>query len=270
MAGPAGTLLLLDDCHLADGETLELLPHLVRAPTDETGSPAVRIIGTYRTTEVDSHTGFMRQLADLMQTQATCRLCLAPLSAAEASTLLEHLLPDTGAVLRRRSRDQVRLRSGGVPFFLVHCAEHLRLTLDAPETATLRPDCRDVVAEARHRQEHSLPVPWIVAESIRQRLAELPAAGYDAIQIVAVAGQPVSDAIILKVLRLAGHTEEQAVSGVEAAGHARLLVESDGPAYVFAHPIIGDVVTSNLGAARRMLLRRRFGEAREVPEASGH
>ena len=267
MAGPAGTLLLLDDSHLADGDTLELLPHLVRATTDKDDSLAIRVIGTYRSTEVDSRTGFMRQLADSMQTQAACHLSLAPLSAAEASELLEHLLPDTGAALRRRSRDQVRLRSGGVPFFLVHCAEQLRLTLDAPETVTLRPDCRDAVAEARHRQGQPLPVPWIVAESIRQRLAELPAAGYDAVQIVALAGYSVSDTLLLKVLRLAGHTEEQAVFGVEAAGHARLLLEREGPAYAFAHPVIGDVVTSNLGAARRMLLRRRFGEAREALEA---
>jgi hypothetical protein len=270
MAGPAGTLLLLDDSHLADGDTLELLPHLVRATTDEADSPVIRIIGTYRTTEVDSRTGFMRQLTELMQTQTACHLSLAPLSAVEASALLEHLLPNTGAALRRRSRDQVRLRSGGVPFFLVHCAEQLRLTLDAPEKATLRPECSDVVAEARHRQKQPLPVPWIVAESIRQRLIKLPASGYDAALIVAVAGHPVSDTILLKVLRLAGHTEEQAVSGVEAASHARLLVERAGPVYAFAHPVIGDVVTSNLGAARRMLLRRRFSEACETLEASDH
>jgi transcriptional regulator with XRE-family HTH domain len=266
MAGPAGTLLLLDDSHLADGDTLELLPHLVRATTDEDNSLAIRVIGTYRSTEVDSRTGFMRQLADLMQMQAACHLSLVPLSAAEASALLEHLLPDTdtGAALRRRSRDQVRVRSGGVPFFLVHCAEQLRLTLDAPETVTLRPDCRDAVAEARHCQGQPLPVPWIVAESIRQRLAELPAAGYDAVQIVALAGYSLSDTLLLKVLRLAGHTEEQAVFGVEAAGYARLLLEREGPAYAFAHPVIGDVVTSNISAARRMLLRRRFGEACEA------
>ena len=78
MAGPAGTLLLLDDSHLADGDTLELLPHLVRATTDEADSLAIRVIGTYRSTEVDSRTGFMRQLADLMQTQAACRTLPGP------------------------------------------------------------------------------------------------------------------------------------------------------------------------------------------------
>ena len=119
----------------------------MRATTDEDDSLAIRVIGTYRSTEVDSRTGFMRQLADSMQTQATCHLSLAPLSAAEASELLEHLLPDTGAALRRRSRDQVRLRSGGVPFFLVHCAEQLRLTLDAPETVTL-----DLTVEMQSRK----------------------------------------------------------------------------------------------------------------------
>ena len=86
-------------------------------------------------------------------------------------------------------------------------------------------------------------MPWIVAESICQRLVELPAAGYDAVQIVALAGHSVSDTLLLKVLRLLGHTEEQAVSGVEAAGHARLLLERDGPAYACAYPVIGDVVT---------------------------
>jgi transcriptional regulator with XRE-family HTH domain len=264
MAGPAGILLLLDDIHLADGATLELLPHLVRTMEDEADNLAIRVIATYRDTEGDSRTRFMRQLANLMCTQVASRLFLPPLEPDEASTLLELLLPDTEVVLRGRFRDQVQRRAGGVPYFLIHCAEQLRLSLDAPEAPTSLTSFRDEREAAGHRQGPPLPVPWIVAESIRQRLAELPDAGFDAVQIAAVAGHPVSDAALLEALMLTGHTEEHAVAGIEAADHARLLREATGPAYTFAYPLIRDVVAGDLGAARKILLRRRLGEVREV------
>jgi hypothetical protein len=267
MAGPAGILLLLDDIHVADGATLELLPHLVGTMKDEADNPVIRVIATYRATEVDSRTRFMRQLANLMCTQVASRLFLPPLEPDEASTLLEHLLPDTEETLRGRFRDQVRRRAGGVPFFLIHCAEQLRLSLDAPEAPTSLASFRDERDVARHRQGPPLPVPWTAAESIRQRLAELPDAGFDAVQIAAVAGHPVSDATFLEALMLMGHTEEHAVAGIEAADHARLLQEATGQEYGFAYPLIGDVVAGDLGAARKILLRRRLGEARQVTAA---
>jgi hypothetical protein len=266
MAGPSGILLLLDDSHLADDDTFDLLPQLVGGRAEEPDNLAIRVIATYCATEVDSRSRFMQRLGDLMRMQAACHLSLAPLEPDDASTLLEHLLPNTDEMRQSRLRDQLR-RAGGVPFFLVHCAEQLRLTPDVPEAHVTTTSFHDERVDVRHRPERSLPAPWIVAESIRRRLAELPTAGYNAVQIAALAGPFLSGDILLEVLMLAGHTAEQAVAGVEAAVHARLLLEGNGPAYTFACPLIEEVVVGELGAARKMLLRLRLGEACEAHKA---
>jgi predicted ATPase len=48
MAGPAGTLLVLDDLQWAGADALDLLATLARLPADV----LVRVVGAYRDTEV--------------------------------------------------------------------------------------------------------------------------------------------------------------------------------------------------------------------------
>jgi hypothetical protein len=61
VAGPAGTLLLLDDLQWAGPDALDLLTALVRAATEV----PLRVIGAYRTTEVGPGDPLGILLADL-------------------------------------------------------------------------------------------------------------------------------------------------------------------------------------------------------------
>src|SRR5205085_9495480 len=97
---------------------------------------------------------------------------LAPLGREEASRLLDTLV--AGAEEGHLLRDRVLQRAGGVPFFLVSCAQGLQR--DRPA------DRRDDV------------VPWTVAQGIRQRVAILPEATQQVLGVAAVVGRVASRA----------------------------------------------------------------------------
>ena len=123
VAGPAGTLLVLDDLQWAGADALELLGALARTCQ----RAPVRLVGAYRDTEVQpadprSPAGRPGPWPVWSGTSA------APLAPAEAQQLLDDLLDGTAGD-REALAAQVAQRAGGVPFFVVSCAQALR---DAP------------------------------------------------------------------------------------------------------------------------------------------
>jgi tetratricopeptide (TPR) repeat protein/transcriptional regulator with XRE-family HTH domain len=234
VAGSAGTLLVLDDLQWAGVDALELLATLVRAAE----GPPLRIIGAYRDTEVQAPDPLAMAVADLAQAGLAAQRPLAPLSAPEVGQLLGVLL-EGGAGERVGLEARVAQRTGGVPFFVVSCAQLLR-----------QGDGGEGDVEA---------VPWDVAQGIRQRVAVLPAGTREVLSVAAVIGRVVRPSLLID----ASEQEEHAVLvALEAAGRARLLVEDDG-GYQFAHDLIREVLEGEVGAARRTALHRRIAEALE-------
>jgi predicted ATPase/transcriptional regulator with XRE-family HTH domain len=264
LSGPTGTLLLIDDLHLADTDTLELLSHLVR-PIPEYA--ALRLIGAYRHTEATVHAGLGGRLADMIGMQATHHLMLSPLSKVDAAVLLDHLLPVPGKMQPAWGREQLLCRTGGIPFYLIHCAEELHLACGAQSCRTrdagpLELTRTDDESKDSSRDGRYLPLPWIVLDSVHQRLAALPVSGYEAVQVVAAAGGRISGNLLLRALTLAGHAEQIAVAGIEGACYARILLEEeDRSTYRFAHLVIQDVIDGDLGAARRCMVERHIAAA---------
>jgi tetratricopeptide (TPR) repeat protein/DNA-binding XRE family transcriptional regulator len=238
VAGPAGTLLLLDDLQWAGSDALDLLAVLVRSA----GDVPLRIIGAYRDTEVQSEDTLSASLADLARERLVMQRMLAPLAPVEAARLLDDLLAGADdAVVPQSQRGQVLRRTGGVPFFLVSCAERLRQG-DLAGSGVVRTRVWD-------------EMPWDVTRSIRQRIADLPQVGRDVLGTAAVIGRVVPRAALTDTV---GHSEEMVLVALEAACHARLLIETDERTYQFAHDVIREVVEADLGAARRAVLHRRI------------
>jgi predicted ATPase len=237
VAGPAGTLLVLDDLQWAGSDALDLLATLVRAPAlahRERGASVLRIMGAYRETEVRPADPLGLLLVDLAQARLARHHVLGPLAAEEAATLLADLLADRaggdrGVVAR------VLERAGGTPFFLVSYAQALRAG-------------------------HVEGVPWDLAQGVRQRVALLPAAGQEVLGAAAIVGRQVPRALLVAAV---GQSEETVLAGLEAACPARLLLEEGEEAYAFAHDVIREVVEAEVSAARRALLHRRVAQALE-------
>jgi len=242
VAGPAGTLLVLDDLQWADADALDLLATLLHS-----AGTGLRVAGAYRDSEVGVTAPLAVLLADLAREGRLTRLPLAPLADAAARAALASLLAGAAELDGNNDALVERLlrRSGGVPYVLVSYAEGLRAGTIAA----------DLGAPG--------DVPWDVAESIRQRVAALPDAARDLVDTASVVGAAASRTMLLAVAATAGRAEREARRALDDAVRARLLAEDGPAAYRFSHDLIHDVVAGDLGAARRAALHRWVAEALE-------
>jgi predicted ATPase/DNA-binding XRE family transcriptional regulator len=173
IAGPAGTLLVLDDLQWAGSDALDLLSSLLRTPTET----PVRLLGAYRSTEVRAADPMGGLVAEWARAGLATLHPLEALVAPDARALLDSLLAGEEAIAPT-VREQVLTRTGGVPYFLVSCAQALRVPGPA---------------------EISQNVPWDVAQSIRQRAAALPQGAQDLLGIAAIAGRRAPRRLLLSV-----------------------------------------------------------------------
>jgi tetratricopeptide (TPR) repeat protein/transcriptional regulator with XRE-family HTH domain len=235
VAGPAGTLLVLDDLQWAGRDALDLIATLARSAEEV----PLRLLGAYRDTEVQPQESLSVVLADLAHAGLAARRQLGPLAPEEAVQLLDSLL-ERGAD-ESAPRERVLQRAGGVPFYVVSCA-------------------RGAAWAGRAEGQGAESVPWDIAQSVRQRLAALPEEARDLLGVAAVAGRVVRPTVLTSA---AGQAEGSALAALDAACQARLLVSTDTEAYQFAHDVIREVVEAGLGPARRLVLHRRVAEALE-------
>ncbi len=248
VAGPAGTLLVLDDLQWADTDALDLLSALV---TTQNASP-LRVVGAYRNTEVAPNDPLAAALADLARSGAATRVNLGPLAEQEAAQLLNDVLqaaPGVNAAVLR----QVIERAGGVPFFLVSCAQGRQ------DGALLESGPDDV--------------PWDIAETVRQRVAVLPEVARELLAAAAAADRTIARATLMSVAERHSRNETEALDALDAACRARILIEIGEVDYQIAHNLIREVIWGDLSAAQRALLHRQIADTLErqpggaLPEA---
>lgn len=250
VAGVGGALVVLDDLHWAGADALDLLVSLIQSPA----SRQIRFVGAYRTTDVRPQDPLAVALADLASARLITRHVLGRLAPHEALQLLVAQLDGqdgTDQPAATQLQEQVARRTGGVPFFLLSCAEALR---------TSTPSDRLAAAEM---------VPWDVRAQVRQRVAALPLAAREMLGLAAVIGRDVPLPLLLAVTT---QPEPELVAVLQAACTARLL-EEDGDGYRFVHDVIREVIEGDLGTAGRRFLHRHVAETLEqelgVP-AAGH
>jgi tetratricopeptide (TPR) repeat protein/transcriptional regulator with XRE-family HTH domain len=229
VAGPAGTLLVLDDLHWAGADALALLANLMQRATEV----PLRVVGAYRDTEVAPEHHLLATIAELADAQRAIQQPVSPLEPREAEEVFVALLggrDQAGAALA----PQVVQRTGGVPFFLVSYAHSL----------------------AGEGEVDSTGLPWDLRQSIRRRVTALPALTQEILGVAAVAGRGLEPALLLGVVE---QPEPAVFEALDAACRARLLTEGDA-GYQFAHDLIREVVEAGIGRGRRQALHRRCGE----------
>jgi predicted ATPase len=232
VAGPAGTLLVLDDLQWAGADALDLLAALVGSAAEV----PVRVVGAYRTTEVQPDDPLALLLLDHARADLLSHQPLTALPSAEAARLLDALLDeseDAGSV----RREQILRRAGGVPFYLVSYARGLRTGAPPAE------------------------VPWDVGQSIRQRVAVLPEGARAVLGLAAVAGRQTGGALLVATATV---PEAEVLAALDLACRADLLEDAGAAGYRFEHDVIREVVEADLGTARRAALHRRIAESLEV------
>jgi predicted ATPase len=246
VAGPQGTLLVLDDLQWAEADALDLLAALVRSATSISTEPPLRVIGAYRDTDIRPEDSLGILLEDLGRAQLAMAMELGPLPAAEANELLTELLMgmDTAAGSHRTLANQVLRRAGGIPLFLVSCTQALRAGVLKSGSVTEL-------------------VPRDIAQGVQRRVAALPKVAQDLLGVAAVAGRRVPRSVLLTVTYRSGRSEADILIGLELACQAGLLVEEGEAGYAFSHDLIHDAIIGWLSSARRAILHRQVAEALE-------
>jgi predicted ATPase len=236
VAGPAGTLLVLDDLQWAEADALDLLAALIQGPPET----PVRVVGAYRETEVAPDHPLSLMVAEWAEAHLANVRPLRALAKPEAEALVAQLC---GAAVTPAVAAQVVQRVGGVPFFLLSYAQGLEAAGGAV------PD----------------GVPWDLRQSLLRRVQALPEVGRALVTVAAIAGRVVPRALLLAVLALPAKEMHEAL---ESACRAGLLEELGADAYGFVHDVIREVVEAGLGQARRALLHQQLAEALERQPAA--
>jgi predicted ATPase len=228
VAGPAGTLLTLDNLQHADAAALALLSKLVRSTPDK----PLRIVAAYRDDEDRRPDALLSLLASLAHDQQMRQVTLPPLSLGAATDLLLACVKDYGGTATELL-ERVVHETGGVPFYLTAWAHDIN---------TLR---------AASLDDH---VPWPTRHSVRARIDSASAPVRPVLETVCAAGGRITFPVLVAV---AGPPDTDVLAALESATRARLIQE-DGETYMFAYEVIRRAIEADLSHTRRALLRRRL------------
>ena len=232
-AGTAPHVVIIDDLHRADEASLRLLGYLSEALW-----PApIGMIVAYRDTEVSSGSLAAEVIAGLARGQASSRCELAGLSAGSVAQWLRAVGADG------IDAADLHARTGGNPLFI---SESIRLLADgSPSGGPAAPGAPLAL----------LPLAS-VREVIRERLAPLPPACRDALEVASVLGRDFDYAPLAAALRI---SPAATVAALDPAVSARLVYPADSRAgtYRFVHALFRDAVEEQLAPSRRAELHAR-------------
>jgi DNA-binding SARP family transcriptional activator len=225
----APLLLVLDDVHRADGETLAILADV----TADLTVGRILVLATYRPAEVSEPlSGCLAALA----AREPARINLGGLDAAATGELIRATCtrPVDGETAR-----VIAERTGGNPFFI-------------KETARL--------VDSEGALAATTEVAAGVREVLQRRIARLPATAQTILRQAAVLGTETDVDVLADV---AGADEQVLLDAVEAGLVTGLVTEPGQGRIRFAHVLVRDTLYQGLSRLRRSRLHARAGEVIE-------
>ncbi|HEY3248995.1 MAG TPA: protein kinase [bacterium] len=252
-AGPV--VLFLDDMHLADAATVELLQHVAR----RADASRVLLVVAYRPDEVSSTAAgrlFGQVTHSLSREEFCTAIALRPLTEEQVIDLIR-------LTANHRTRPVVFGRrifeaTEGNPYFIEEVIKGLfeqgALYIKDGQWSTDFDDVRDY---------SMLSVPSSVHSAVEARLRTLNDPTRQTLTSAAVIGKQFGFDTLLAA---AGTDETTLLDRVEEALRAQLIREVRGvgeDTYEFAQPMLRQVLYDSIPRRRRRLLHRQVGEALE-------
>ncbi len=288
LAERAPVVLLLDDLHWIDGASLDLLRYLGHVWKGQ--GHRILLLGMLREEGLALNPELARELLDLGSDLPLTQLPLPPLSQTETFELLEALTiekkhttgqPSSAGASSVSESPLVALghvlfaHTGGQPLYLLEtlkllCERQWLLPhLTAEGVFRLAPTGEPVATLARQESRREL-LPRSVRELIQTRLARLSAPTRQLVMVNAVLGSPASAKLLWKMAEL---RVPEGVEALEEAIKSGILREEEAGAgrlasYRFTHDLVRDVVYTELGAARRLVLHQHALAVLETEGAS--
>ncbi len=237
-------LLLLEDLHWADEETLRFLPALV----DRLRKHAVLVIGTYRGAEVRSVPVKWEQFQGLDRSALLEKKTLSGLDAASTSELIQRSLdlPQSAPAFEKR----IYQETDGNPLFILEVLRTLQDegVLTQSEKGQWQTPWDDSTADYAE-----LPLPHMVEELIARRLERLPDDSRHVLNIAAILGAEVDFSLLSALCEL---NTKDLLSATRDLVTRQLLIEmADG--YRFSHDKTHQVTRNKMDEKLRIALHRR-------------
>ena len=233
-------LLVIDDVHWCDRDTLEWLHFLLRFDA----GARLLLLATARSHELALNESLQALLPALHKEELLRELELTPLPEEETGTLAQSL---SERRLSQEQRARVYRETEGNPLFIV---ELMR------EDAFARVDA--VAAEAGYTGPRLPPKLQAVLSS---RLERLSPAAYDLTCMAAVIGRHFDFDVLVQVSH---HDEDSVVQGLDELWQRRIVREAGAGQYDFNHDKLREVAYGRLSLTRRQLLHRYVAEALET------
>ncbi len=247
------TLVVLDDLHWADAQTIALLRHFVQ----RTLTTPVLVVATFRDTDIDATHPLTDLLATAHREPGTTRLQLNQLDDDEVLALLENLAGHEMDTDGLELRDALRSETEGNPFFVTEILRHLT------ETGAIRQDGNGRWATPTDLGKHGLPIS--VREVVSRRIERLGPETRRALDAAAVIGQ----AFELDILaELVGETPAQTFERLMPAVENSLVSDAGGR-FAFAHAIVAHTLYDELTPTARGLSHTAIAIALEQRQGDG-
>ena len=240
IAARVPVVIAIDDVHLADPETLELVQYL---GSQCSGHGLVLVVAA-RWDEARSSKTHADAIGALERHAWSYRVVLGPLSESEVRELVFAALPP-GAALGSRLVAEICRRSEGNPLF-----------------------AEDLVRDALYAPARGEALPRSVEQSVVRRLDELADDEVAALEIAAVIGPTVA---VETVAGVAGISAADALRVLRRGRELNVLSESTAESSVhFRHELIRSAISQRLLHAERKALHERIArwlESRAQPVA---
>lgn len=249
LAQKAPLLVVLENLHWADPSSLDLFHFLARGAA---AHPLV-LLATYNNAQRESNRTLRTTEQSLLSLGVLTRHALPPLTRDETAEMVLAIFGEKAEVIGDFA-DRVHARTRGNPFFIEEVLKAL-------------------VSAGRLRREGERWVGWLteqlaLPDSIRDALSlrydRLSEEAQTVVTISAVVGAQVPH---LLLERLAGLGAEALLTAVDELLHERIFEEvesNEGPAYVFTHPMLQEMLYAELSRARVRALHAEIADALEA------
>jgi DNA-binding CsgD family transcriptional regulator len=249
LAAPDGLRVVLNDMHLADPSSWDVLPYLAEHFADA----PVLVLATVRPGEMADNPTAWRAVLDLEDLGALTRLEIGPLDDVALAELAADVM---GGTVEKSFLDWLWDRTRGNPLYagyLLRAARDEGIDRRAPGL--------------RH-------LPEELSARVRLRVEHLDRSARDVLEILAVAGGSVE---LADLLRFTDAGLDALVLSLDGLVRSRLVTELEHghvPAYEISHPLIQETIYEQIGGARRFAVHRRVARhllvTGRLGEAAGH